>query len=288
MNRAFNVAYPILVDSPDPADHIAAEDLMDHAIAQAYFAAKYMFHPVQKAVRVKMIIDFPIPDHMLDKNDKYGDAYQPRGTDSWYTKWWPNTLAQGYKLTGDPALRKKMFEIFWWGMARVYVQPPRIAEGECPKYAWISTNTKGDWISPTALALGVGAHPKKDEAPPAAIKDLAAKALGGGKVELTWTAPADAGGGKLTTYQVKWDHKPIVGYLEPGDAYRAKFKNGELLVRYWNRAKNVLGEPVPGAAGAAAKAVVTAEPGKCHFAVRTFDDSHNRSAMSNVVAVEVQ
>ncbi len=268
--------------SKDPELQLLAEDIMDFSIAQSYWGDRYAFDETQKAVYYYIMVDYPIPDYV--PLWKGGGKHK---TDSWYTKWWPNTLAQGYKLTGDPALRKTMHDILWWGLARVYVHPPKIAEGECPKYAWISGNTKGDWISPSALALGVGAHPKKDAKPPKAISDLKAKALGGGKVELSWTAPADEGGGKLATYQVKWAHKPIVGYLEPGEAYRAHFKNGELDVRYWNRAKNVLGEPQPAAGGKTVKMVVTAEAGKCFFAVRSFDDSHNRSAMSNVVEATV-
>jgi hypothetical protein len=40
---------------------------------------------------------------------------------------------------------------------------------------------------------------RTDNSPPEAIRDLSAEALGGGKVRLTWTAPAGGAG----LYQVK-------------------------------------------------------------------------------------
>jgi hypothetical protein len=201
----------------------------------------------------------------------------------------PNVPAIGYRLTGDKMLKEKCMEILWWGLDRDYVNPPKFPEGDAPLYARIEKNTKGDWITPVCMAFGFVAFPKKEEVPPAPIKDLKVEAKGGGNVELTWTAPGDEGGGKPAFYQVKWSEKPLVDYLEPGDEYRSHFKNSALDITYWTSAVNVAGEPVPQAKGAKEKMTLKVPAGKtlC-FGVRTFDDSHNRSKVSNFVSVEVK
>ena len=84
-------------------------------------------------------------------------------------------------------------------------------------------------------------------------------------------------------YQVKVAEKPIKDYMEIN--HRDEWRD----ITYWNMAKNVLGEPVPGAAGAAEKLTLEVPAGKTlHFAVRSFDQDHNRSALGNVVAVDVK
>jgi hypothetical protein len=90
-------------------------------------------------------------------------------------------------------------------------------------------------------------------------------------------------------YQVKWSEKPMVEYLEPGDEYRSHFRNGALDVTYWTSAKNVAGEPAPQAKGEKETMTIEAPAGKTiHIGVRTFDDSHNRSPLGNIVSVEVR
>jgi hypothetical protein len=269
-----------LKDDPDPEARLIAEDAKDIAISIAYFGEKYAFFREHLAMCSYIVIDFPIPDYV--PNWKVAEGQKVK-TDSWYTKWWPNTMAQGYNLTGDERLLKTMFEVYWAAMSRVYVHPPKIPKGETPKYAWISGNTKGDWISPTAFAIGVGAHPRKDKQGPKAVTDLAAKALGGGKVELTWTAPADEGGGTVSLYQVKWAEKPIKHMMDI-DHIKEMGK-----VCYWNMAKNVLDEPKPGKAGAKEKMTVEGLPaGKTlYFTVRSEDGEPNWSQVSNACKVEV-
>jgi hypothetical protein len=197
-------------------------------------------------------------------------------------------MAAGYRLTGDQRFFERTKEVLWWGLARAYVNPPKIPEGEAPNYASVNSNTKGDWITPTALAFGVGARPKTDNAAPAAIADLAAKSLGGGKVELSWTAPKDEGG-KVGFYQVKWGEMPLDDYPADGEHWRKNWKDGAVTVTYWNMAENVLGEPAPQKAGSKETMTIEVPAGKTvHIAVRSYDDSHNMSAMSNVASVEVK
>jgi hypothetical protein len=56
--------------------------------------------------------------------------------------------------------------------------------------------------------------------------------------------------------------------------------------RNWWRATNCKGEPVPKTAGSKEKFIVRTVPNvagqQLYFAVRSFDDSNNRSAISNV------
>jgi hypothetical protein len=119
---------------------------------------------------------------------------------------------------------------------------------------------------------------------PEAVKDLAAESLGGGKVKLGWTVP----GGAPARYQAKWADKQIVERLQ-FDIQKHTFAFDPVDHANWWAANNVEGEPQPGAAGA--KETMTVEgvtPGKRFFAVRSFDAASNRSALSNVVEVEVR
>ena len=63
----------------------------------------------------------------------------------------------------------------------------------------------------TARTFYESTHPRGDGEPPAAVTDLVVKRLGGGKAEVSFTAPADAGG-PVVRYQVKCDALPIVPY----------------------------------------------------------------------------
>jgi len=58
--------------------------------------------------------------------------------------------------------------------------------------------------------------------------------------------------------------------------------------RNWWRAANCKGGPAPSKPGTAERFVVTGAPAASplHVAVRAFDDSDNRSAMSNVAIAE--
>ncbi len=272
MAQANYVTWEALSDCPRPEAQLAAEDAMDFAIAQAYLGHKYAFNEKRKAVFYYMYMDCPLPD-MIPSG----------GGDAWYTKWWPNALAAGYLLTGDRRLKKTSRKLLWWGLSHAYRMRRLVPDGETPPYSHVEKNTKGDWMTPTALAFGLVAHPRRDAQPPKPVADLKALAAGGGKVQLSWSAPADAGGGKVARYQVKYAEKPLKDY--PDVNYREEFRK----ICYWNMARNVLGEPKPAAPGAAEKVTVTVPAGKKLFlAVRSFDDSSNRSKLSNVVGVEVK
>lgn len=280
MAQANYVAWEALSACPAPTAQLTAEDVMDFTIAQAFLGVKYAYNPLQKAVYYYMHMDSPLPDMVPEWNGGKYKTYQPNGSDSWYTKWWPNVLAAGYLLTGDKTFKDTSREILWWGLSRDYVSKPMVPEGEAPPFARVEKNTKGDWMTPTVLALGLAAQTRSDSLPPAAITDLKASPAGNGKVTLTWSALADAGGGKVARYQVKYAEMPIKDDMNVN--YREEFRS----VTYWNLAANVLGEPVPSAAGKRETMTLDIPAGKTlHIAIRAFDNSNNRGPMSPCVIV---
>lgn len=121
-----------------------------------------------------------------------------------------------------------------------------------------------------------GYYPEReDKEPPPAVKDLAARPLGGGQVELTWSAPA----GDPVRYQVKWADKPMVERLAYPDEKDVKAN--------WWAANHIENEPKPGAPGTGEKMTVDGvPPGKHFFAIRAFDAASNRSGLGNVVEVD--
>jgi hypothetical protein len=193
-------------------------------------------------------------------------------------------VARGYALGGGRKLLDAAMEIRTQGNNRDYFTLPRAADDEVRSYAWIDGSTKGDWVSPTTFMLGQAAHPRADEEPPAAVSDLKAAALDGRKVELTWTAPGDAGR-KAARYQVKYAGQPLADYPYTGEQWREQWRT----VTYWNMAANVAGEPEPAQPGKKERMVVTVPAGtNFYFAVRSYDGGPNLSALGNVAAVEVR
>ena len=127
------------------------------------------------------------------------------------------------------------------------------------------------------MALTIPPLERADTTPPAAVGDLAAEALGGGKVKLTWTAPD----GKPVRYQVKWAEKPMV--------WRIKFPDQKDTHANWWAANNVAGEPKPAAAGTKQSMIlegVTA--GLRYFNIRGFDAESNRSGFSNMAEAQAK
>jgi hypothetical protein len=144
-------------------------------------------------------------------------------------------------------------------------------------------------------------HPRQDQVPPAAVEDLTAEALGGGKVKLAWTAPGgDGGAGRAARYQLKYSTAKLVervtDWPPPGaqlpagkDGYRKLADEHRGKVRSFCQAVNVGGEPAPAAAGGEQSFEVKGlAPGKHWFAIKSFDAARNISGISNVAEVEVR
>ena len=209
----------------------------------------------------------------------------------WFMDVYSRAVAQSYFVMGDERPRDLVI-----GLARGRANLPNATEAE-RKYGW-PTMIAFCWDqtglpeyandNPQRYArLGgyfpscagyLWAKPRPDKTAPSAVKDLAAKAVDNGEVELSWTAPGDDGDtGTAAVYQVKLDDLAIVE--QAGDGKECNF---------W-AASNVAGEPKPAAAGTKQTFVVKGlKAGTCHFAMKTRDEINNESPLSNVVTVEVK
>ena len=90
----------------------------------------------------------------------------------------------------------------------------------------------------------------------------------------------DEGGGKVVRYQVKCSDKPMVDYVKFLELFKDNKEAG--VTNCW-MAANVKDEPAPQAPGAKENFTVSGVPATAkYFVVLAFDDSSNRSALSNV------
>lgn len=109
-----------------------------------------------------------------------------------------------------------------------------------------------------------------DHIPPAPVGDLTAQYNEGNQtVTLAWTATGEDG---------------LIGTAASYDIRYAVEMNGEI----WEYAEALMGEPIPGGAGAAEDWAVTLPlgQGQTEFAVRVTDGSGNKSELSNVARID--
>ena len=131
---------------------------------------------------------------------------------------------------------------FWhYGSKRAYetkhAHAGRDAVGEFAGH----TPPKDDSVLEVSRLFYEAAHPRADQQPPAAIRDLAVRRLDDGQAEVTFTAPADDSG-RAARYQVKAAALPIVAY----EAFDYARDAGQKC--NWWRAVNCQAEPPPQAA----------------------------------------
>ena len=261
------------------------EDMADFTIAFAQMSAEFMLSPKCHQTWYYTYFDVPDLGMVFDPwafehtDTKDGEGCKHSG---WYTRFYPDACAKGYALTGEKRLLDKGKEFWHYGSKRGY-QTKGLSGGPNEVGRMASHRPpKDDSVLETARLLYEFSHPRKDAEPPVAIAGLSVTLLGQGRAEVRFTAPADAGGGKVARYQVKVAELPIVAY-EQWDYARDVGKK-----RNWWRAVNCKGEPTPSKPGTPERFVVTGAPvaSPLHVAVRAFDDSDNRSAMSNVAVAE--
>jgi hypothetical protein len=165
--------------------------------------------------------------------------------------------AFAYEQTGDPVYKEAM------------------------EFAWKKLNPRDGKFLMFLPAAVRRTRPRSDGAAPAAVRDLVAQVLGGGKVSLAWTAPGDDGGkGQAAVYQIKYATKPILEFVPWPD-------KKDTHVAFWG-AENMPDEPTPKEAGT--KQTYTfkgLKPGTYWFAIKTRDEINNQSPISNVVKLEV-
>jgi len=265
------------------AEQTGDEDMMDYVIASGHFTAKYMLSPVAKQTWYYTALDIPRKGDIWDewkydgqKRNELGEGPKHSG---WYTRFFPDCCVQAYCWTGRKELLEKGKEFWSFGNRRLY-QTTKLT----PQHQFAAHHPpKDDSVLSTARLFYEYSHPRQDTEPPSAIRDLTVTLLQDGRAEVSFTAPTDVGG-RVTRYQVKVAKMPIVPY-EQWD-----FGRDSGVKRNWWRAINCKGEPLPKSAGSNEKFVVRNVPDAngrpLYFAVRSFDDSSNRSAISNVFRAE--
>jgi hypothetical protein len=264
------------------AEQTDDEDLMDYVIASGHFTAKYMLSPVAKQTWYYTALDIPRKGDIWDgwkydgqQRNEFGEGPKHSG---WYTRFFSDCCVQAYCCTGEKYLLEKAREFWSFGNRRRY-QTTKLT----PQHHFATHHPpKDDSVLSTVRLFYEYSHPRVDTEPPTAIKDLTVKRLVGGRAVVSFTAPADVSG-RVAGYQVKVDKLPILPY-ENWD-----FRRDSGIRRNWWRASNCKAEPAPKSAGSKEKFIVTNVPGAngqpLFFAVRSFDDSSNRSAISNVFKV---
>jgi hypothetical protein len=255
------------------------EDMRDFTVAFAQFSAKFMRSRKCHQTWYYAFMDVPDLGRIWDPwefehtGTKDGEGCVHSGH---YTCFYPDACAKGYSWTGEKRLLEEG-KLFWHYGSRRNYKSKKPACGPDQVYMFAGhVPPKTDKVLETARLFYEWSHPREDAAPPAAITDLKVSPAGD-RATVSFTAPADEGGGRVARYQVKCSDLPIVSYADWDYARDLGEK------RNWWRAANLAGEGRPGAPGAKESFTVTGVPsGAKYFAVRSYDDSWNRSAISNL------
>ena len=113
-------------------------------------------------------------------------------------------------------------------------------------------------------------NPTEDREPPATTKDLSIDSLSSGSIRLVWTAPGDD---SITGQAAQYD---------------IRYSTSELDSSSWSSATSCTNPHTPAIAGTVESFAVTGlDPmTKYYFALRTSDESHNWSSVSNAVSAK--
>ncbi|MBA4389077.1 MAG: hypothetical protein C0404_13935 [Verrucomicrobia bacterium] len=256
------------------------EDAHDWVIAYGQAVAHVLFQERHGTLDYgKFLVDAPVKgvakDHaswVLPPEAKDGEGIR---IDGYLAQFHPDVCARAYELCGEPLLKQRAYDFWNYGSHRPYGGMKLVNMGSVSTWANIY-GEHSEHVCFTGKTFYHWAHPRKDDKPPKAVADLAV-AIDGDKAKVTFTAPADEGGGTVARYQVKCSDRPIVSYE---DFLKAWSANTDEKVMNWWMAANLTGEPKPGAAGSKENFEVKGMPaGAKHFAVCSFDDSQNRSRL---------
>ncbi len=261
------------------------EDAMDWTIAYGQAAARVLYQPHGLLTYGKMLVDFPARGVAKD----WASWTAEEGTEhaeglvlsGYLARFHPDVCARAYSLCGEPLLKQRAYEYWRAGSHRGYQRKENFPFDRVGMWVNYHSDHDGqtDFVGRT---LYVWARPRQDEKPPEPVRDLQVT-VQGETATVSFTAPADAGGGKVTRYQLKCSDRPIVEY----ERFLALYNNFEDDKHCnWWMATNLSGEDRPGPAGKKVSFTVSGVPddAKC-FALRSFDDSSNRSGISNVCRV---
>jgi hypothetical protein len=259
------------------AEQTGDEDLMDYVIASGRFTAKYMQSNVARQTWYYTALDIPLRGDIWDgwkydglQRNALGEGPRHSG---WYTRFFPDCCAHAYTWTGDETLLERGLELWSFGNRRLY----RTTHLTPQHHFATHRPPKDDSVLSTVRLFYESSHKRPDSEPPRAITDLLVSLSGDGRAEVRFTAPADSGG-KVARYQVKAAELPILPYEQ------WEYREHSGTHRNWWRAANCHGEPAPRKPGAKEEFTVSKVPdGAVYFAVRSYDNQGNQSAISNVV-----
>jgi hypothetical protein len=259
------------------------EDARDWLVAYGQAAAHVLFQEKHGNLAYgSFLLDFPVKGFAWDRHSwnlpddsKDGAGEKING---YLARFYPDVPARAYELCGESFLKKRAYDFWYYGSHRGYNVAEMHNIGKVG--TWVNCYTTHDeQVSFTGKTFYIWAHERKDDKPPAAVADLKVT-VAGDKATVSFTAPADEGGGKAVRYQVKCSDKPLVAYEKFLDLWK---ENKDATVTNWWMAANLKDEPAPQAPGAKESFTVSGVPANAKFfAVASFDDSSNRSAPSNV------
>jgi hypothetical protein len=274
-----------------------SEDAMDFVIAYGQMAAHVLWQERHGLQHGSMLADWPakgvvkdfaswnLPDGVQD-----GEGMKISG---YLSKFHPDVCARAYAFTGETFLKQRAFDYWDKGSHRLYNATKMSKVGEVAE--WVNHyGPHAESVCFTSATFHEWANPRQDTRPPKAIADL--KVVAGpaeGQVTVSFTAPADEGGGQVARYQVKCSDKPLLDYLGYLKLYNGN-KDEEAAFCNWWMAANLQGEPgtdtpgatAPKAPGATESFVVSGVPTDArHFAVVSFDNASNRSGLSPVAQI---
>lgn len=222
--------------------------LTDYAISEGYVNKCYGF-----------LYETPINPELRDQQLQAAlQSDKATKCNSWISIWqMAEPIAWSYLNTGNPKYKQIFDEIVLGAKITTYFN------------SMIALDS-GDW---NAFCDLVQEEARDDTVPPNPISDLRAEATDGG-IRLTWSLPPEA-----TRYQVKFSERPIVEKISWPEE-RNSHTN-------WWAANNIEGEPISIPSGSTAALTIQGLPaGRYYFAVRSFDDSSNMSAISNLAHID--
>jgi len=276
--------FPPLSRAMETYWHITGnEAALDWLIAYGQAAAHVLYQQKHGNLAYgRFLVDFPIKGLAWDRHSwniadgvKDGEGEPING---YLGGFHPDVCARAYFYCGEEFLKQRAYDFWYYASHRGYNAPRMHNVGGVGQ--WINTySTHGESVCFTGKTFYIWSHPRQDDRPPKAVTDLKV-AVADDQATITFTAPSDEGGGKVVRYQLKYSDKPIVDYAKFLELFA---DNKDAAVANWWMCPNVPGEPLPGAPGAKESFTVTGiPPGARCFAMVSYDDSSNRSAISNV------
>ncbi|MCX7590456.1 MAG: hypothetical protein N2255_02400 [Kiritimatiellae bacterium] len=261
------------------------EDAHDWLIAYGQAVAHVLFQKKHGNLAGNFLVDFPTKGFAWDSASWQlpDDVTDGKGVkiSGYLAKFHPDVVARAYYLCGEPFLKQRAYDYWFYGSHRGYqaTEMHNVGGVGC----WVNVFTTHDEsVCFTTETFWIWSHERKDQLPPKPITDLKV-IVEGETATVSFTAPADEGGGKVARYQVKCASKPIVDYETFFKKWAA---NEDVQVENWWMATNLAGEPRPSEPGKPERFTVTGVPaGTKFFAICSFDDSNNRSPLGAVVQV---